>query len=714
MSSSPNGSLPPVTGLQALFQPRSIAFLGASERPNTPASRGLRNCLRHGFAGDLYPVNPKYTELFGTRCYASLAALPQVPDLVMIGLGAEMTLPAVAACRDAGVKVVVVCSAGWEEQGQEGQARARQLHELLAGGTTRLLGPNCLGAGNPALGLSLGFNSSFESLRHARPGRVALVTQSGAMMGGLLLNAEDAGADVGLYAHVGNAMDIGMEEIVEHLVDDPGTDIIALMIEGLRQPARFVAAARRARQAGKPLVVFKAGTSELGRLAVMSHTGALAGSDAVFGAVCREQGVLRVAECEDLMPAAALLAGWKRKAPVGEQGLLVFTLSGGAASILADECAAAQVPLPPLSPPTLARLQALLPPYVKADNPLDVGGAVFSDPELPRHAMAVALEDPAVDAVLWVGVGAPRDERSRLWLDQAIDVLQASPKAGALIPVSGHPQEAGFERARAAGLPVLRSLRTAAALIGLARAWRRPVVAPGEPGAGLPALPEGATVIDELRSKALLAALGIPVPASRVAHGVGQVAACARELGGTVVVKGLAEGVLHKSELGLVALGLGSPQAAEAAARAMCERQPTLPLDRFLVEQMAPRGVEVVLGIHRDPAFGPVLMFGLGGIAVELFKDVAFATCPLSAEGARELIGLTRAAALLRGFRGAPPGDEAALVQAMVRLSQFAAHHAGTLAEMDVNPVIVLPQGQGILALDAVIVRRAAGPERED
>lgn len=703
-------SVSPVpTSLQALFRPRSIAFLGASERPNTPASRGLRNCLRHGFEGGLYPVNPKYPALFGARCYASLAELPEVPELVMIGLGADATLAAVAACRDAGVKVVVACSAGWEEQGPEGQARADRLREILAGSAMRLLGPNCLGAGNPALGFSLGYNSSFESMRHARPGRVALVTQSGAMMGGLLLNAEDGGADCGLYAHVGNAMDIGMEEIVEHLIDEPGIDVIALMIEGLRQPARFVAAARRARQAGKALVVFKAGRSELGRQAVMSHTGALAGSDEVFAAVCREQGILRVSECEDLMPAAALLASWKGKTPVGDAGLLVFTLSGGAASILADECAVAQVPLPRLSPQTLERLQALLPSYVKADNPLDVGGAVFTDPELPRQAMAVAMEDPGVDAVLWVGVGAPRDERSCLWLDQALDVLQDSAKPGALIPVSGHPQEAGFERARAAGVPVLRSLQAAARLVGLARAWRRPVVAPGEPGGPWPPLPAGARVIDELRSKALLAELGIPVPASRVAHGVGEVAACARALGGVVVVKGLAEGVLHKSELGLVALGLARHEDAEAAARAMVERQPSLRLHDFLVERMAPRGVEVVLGIQRDPSFGPVLMFGLGGVAVELFKDVAFATCPLSPEGARELIGLTRAAALLRGFRGAARSDEGALVQAMVRLSQFAAHHRDELVEMDVNPVIVLPEGEGILALDAVIVRGAAG-----
>ncbi|MBK8323614.1 MAG: acetate--CoA ligase family protein [Betaproteobacteria bacterium] len=688
--------------LDPLFRPSSIAFIGASERPNTPASRGLRNCLRLGFKGGLYPINPKYPELFGARCYPLLADLPGVPDLAMIALNAEATLEAVAACRDAGVKVVVACSAGWEEQGPEGEARASRLRDLLAGSSLRLLGPNCLGAGNPAIGMSLGYNSSFESMAHRRPGRIALVTQSGAMMGGLILNAEDAGADLGLYAHVGNAMDIGMEEIVEHLLADPAIDVIALMIEGLHQPRRFLEVARAARACGKPIVAFKAGASELGRQAVMSHTGALAGSDEVFSAVCREQGILRVAESEDLMPAAALLTSWKSRAPVGDGGLLVFTLSGGAASILADECQGSGVPIPPLAPGTMARLEAILPSYVKGGNPLDVGGGVFSDPELPRTSLAVAIEDEGIDSVLWVGVGAPRDERSKLMLGQALDVLGPHRKAGAVVPVSGYPQEAGFERARELGIPVLRSLRAAATLIGQVRAARRPVVAPGIPGESLPDLPPG-SLVDEVRSKALLVRLGIAVPASRVATRVEDVLPLARELGGPVVVKGLAEGVAHKSELGLVALALATPEAAQQAAIDMVRRSAGPSIRGFLVESMAPRGVEVVLGIKRDADFGPVLMFGLGGVSVELFRDVAFGLCPLSPEGARRLVGLTKASTLLAGFRGQPEADVDALVAAMVRLSQFAARHADRLAEMDVNPLIVLPKGQGVMALDAVI-----------
>ncbi len=692
-------------GLDALFRPRSIAFIGASERPNAPASRGLRHCLRLGFRGGLYPVNPKHQSLFGAHCYPSLESVPQPIDLAMIAIGADATLDAVAACQKAGVKVAVACSAGWEEVGPAGAERAARLRAILAESSMRLVGPNCLGSGNPALGMCLAYNSSFESVSFPRRGGIGLVTQSGAMLGGIVLNSEDVGADIALFAHVGNAMDIGMEEIMEYMLQDPEITVLALMIEGVRQPDRFVAAARKAHEMGKPVVVYKAGASEIGRRAVLSHTGALAGADEVFSAVCREQGIVRVDESEDLMQAALLMAAWRKKAPKHKGGLLVYTLSGGAASIVADECATVGVTLPELSAPTLSRLSGILPSYTKASNPLDVGGGVFSDPDLPRKSLAIAIEDGGMEAALWIGVGAPRDERSRVMLDEALTIFGESRIPGAIVPVSGYPEEAGFARARDLGIPVLRSLRAAAKLIAHATRANRRLPPRGVVGRRIPALPPG-HLIDEVRGKEILRELGIAVPESRVASRVEEIAGLARQIGFPVVVKGLAEGVTHKSELGLVALGLGTAEAAEKAASGMLQNAGGRPLRGFLVERMVRQGVEVVLGIKRDREFGQVLMFGLGGIAVELFRDVAFATCPLSAEGARELIDLTRAARLLRGYRGRPVADEDALVEAMVRLSQFAAAHGTALEEMDVNPLVVLPKGEGVLALDAVIIRR--------
>jgi len=685
--------------VKPLFHPRSIAFIGASERANTPASRGLRNCLRLGFQGALYPVNPKYDSLFGVACHPTISAIPEPVDLAMVALSADATIDAVTACRDLGVKVVVACSAGWEESGAEGEARAARLREVMAGSSMRLLGPNCLGAGNPAIGLCLAYNSSFESVAFPRPGRVGLVTQSGAMLGGLILNAEDVGADVSLFAHVGNAMDIGMEEIIEHMLDDPGVEVLALMIEGIRQPAQFLAAMKRAADIGKPVVVFKAGASVLGREAVKSHTGALAGSDEVFSAICRDLGMVRIEEPEDLMQSAALLAAWRHKAPVRDGRLLVFTLSGGAASVIADQCEAAGVAVPPLREATLARLAAALPSYVQAGNPLDVGGGVFSDPELPRRSLALALEDGGIDAALWVGIGAPRDERSQFLLAQAMEVMERSPVPAAIVSLSGYPQEAGFAGARQKNIPVLRSLRSAVRLIGQAAQLSRLPPAPGDAGGDFPKLPPGMD-IDEAAAKGVLAALGVPVPRSGIAADPDAAARVAVRLGFPVVLKRL--GVAHKSEQGLVQVGLTSAAEVSAAARRMLGS--AVPLGGFLVEEMIPRGVEVVVGTKNDSDFGPMLMFGLGGIAVELFGDVAFAPCPVSEEGAERLIGLTRAAKLLDGFRGQPPADRGALVRTMVRVSQFAAHHQHGLRELDINPLVVLPRGRGVVALDALMV----------
>lgn len=688
-----------------LFRPGSIAFIGASERANTPASRGLRHSLRLGFRGGLYPVNPKYPTLHGVPCFASLDAIPGPVDLAMIALGAEATLEAIAQCQRRGVKVAVACSAGWDEMGPEGAARSARLRKLMEGSTMRLLGPNCMGSGNPALGMCLAYNSSFESVTFPRPGAVGLVTQSGAMLGGVVLNGEDNGSDVGIFAHVGNATDIGLEEIMDYMVDDPDVRVIALMLEGIHHPSAFMTAARRAHAAGKPVVAFKAGASELGRQAVQSHTGALAGSDEVFAAACREVGVARVDEPEDLMPTASALAAWTRKRPIGEGRLLVYTLSGGAASIIADECHDAGVPIPPLAPSTMAKMSEVLPSYVKAGNPLDVGGGVFSDPDLPRKTLALAVHDPNIDVVTWVGVGAPRDERSNLMLDQALDAMSTCDAPTMIVPVSGYAQEPGFDRARELRIPLLRSLRSSVQVIAHAVRLGRPLVAPGVAGRKLPALPAG-DLVDEVAAKEVLSQLGIPVPGSRFVVRADDVPAAAAAIGFPVVIKGRVEGVAHKSEMGIVKLDIATPEAALAAAQDIARRATGHVLAGFLVEQMLKGGVEVVLGIKRDPGFGPVLMFGLGGVAVELFRDVAFGLCPLSPAGARALIDRTRAAKLLRGFRGGAVMDEAALVEAMVRLSQFAAAHADEMEEMDVNPLVVLPQGRGAVALDAVIMRR--------
>lgn len=687
-------------GLDALFAPRGIAFIGASERANAPATRGLRHCLRLGFEGELLAVNPKHATLFGVRCLADARQLPEALDLAVIALPAQGTLAAIEACIDRGVRAAIICSSGWGEAGEEGKARERALERLVAGGTMRVLGPNCIGAGTAGARFCVAYNSSFEHIafRYTRP--IGVVCQSGAMLGGMLLNAEDAGIGVSAFAHVGNGTDIGLEEAASHLLERADVHTLALLIEGLHDARAFVALARHARALRKRIAVFKAGRSEAGQRAVTSHTGAIAGADDVFDAVCRDEGVLRVAEPEDLLPAARMLAQDHR--PAGRR-VLVFTLSGGGASVLADELTGAGLGIPAPAPETVTACARLENPFIHATNPFDVGSSVFSDPGAPKQALAIAVRDANVDAICWIGVGAPRDERSSALLNDALDVLGECGKPAVVVPMSGTPVEAGFACAHERDVPVARSVKAAALLMRAALAdgaSRTEDPAPGH------AAPARGRVLRETEAKQELAAHGIPVLEVRFAPDADAAARLAGEVGFPLVLKGIAPGVAHKSEAGLVKLGLRAAEQVRAAAEEMIVRSAGTRIEGFTLEPQLVGGVETLLGIRMDAQFGPMLVFGLGGTMVELLRDIALTACPCTPERARALIEETRAARLLAGFRGAPPADVDALVAAMTRLSDYAAEAADGLLEVEMNPFIVLPRGRGAFAVDALMIKR--------
>ncbi|GAA5236136.1 acetate--CoA ligase family protein [Verticiella sediminum] len=685
------------SSLDSLFTPRSIAFIGLSERAHAPATRGLRHCRRLGFEGPMFGINPRHASLHGLPCHASLAALDQPVDLAVVALDAAASLDAVAECVEHGVGSVMVCSAGWGEAGPQGQARSEALARLLRQGDTRLLGPNCIGVGNAAAGLCMAYNSSFEhfAFRHRWP--VGMVCQSGAMLGGMLLNAEDSGFGVEAFVHVGNGLDLSLEEAAAHLLARDDIHALALMIEGLSPGGGFEALALQARDAGKRIAVFKAGRSDAGRVAVASHTGALAGSDDLFDAFCDELGVLRVREPEDLLPAAGMLSRWRR--PRG-RGVLVCSLSGGAASVLADELSDQMLELPGLDARTIDACEALAPRLLHAHNPLDVGSTVFSDPGIAGRALALACADPAIDAACWVGVGAPRDERSSALLEDAVARLAASNKPAVIVALSGHGQEAGFAAARAAGIPVARSLHAAAVLLSAAL-HTAPSAPPAQPAS---AEPPGPAPLPEQEARALLRSHGLPMLITEWAETPDEAERCARGMPAPVVLKGMVPGIAHKTEAGLVALELRTAEAVGRAARAMLARHPTL--TGFSVERMVSGGIETMVGVRNDPQLGPMLAFGLGGIGVEVLRDIAFRRCPLDRAGALGLIKQTRAGRLLHGFRGKPAADVDALAEALIALSRFAHLHRDVIAEVEINPLIVLETGHGVHAVDALVVRQ--------
>jgi acyl-CoA synthetase (NDP forming) len=693
--------------LSALIAPASIAFIGASERSNAPATRGLRHCLRLGFAGPLFAINPKHSVLFGVPCVPSVEALPQPVDLAVIALPAAGTLHAVAECQRLGVRAVVICSSGWDESGESGQERSRALQSLLASSPMRVLGPNCIGVGAAGASFCVAYNSSFEHIafRYRRP--VGVVCQSGAMLGGLLLNGEDVGAGVEAFIHVGNATDISLEEAGRFLLQRPEITTLAMMIEGLSDGRAFVALAREARALGKRIAVFKAGASEVGRQAVRSHTGALAGSDELFDAVCRDEEIVRVAEPEDLLQVARVLC---EERPTRGRRVLVYTLSGGGASVLADELCAQSLDVPGLSAGTVQACDALGDVFIRANNPFDVGSSVFSNPNAAGQALKIAAADPNIDAVAWIGVGAPRDERSNLLLGAALDALAACGKPVVVLPLSGTAVEPGFARAHELGIPVARSARGAALLLRYALHAAPPSAEAAGPATAYAVAAHvinavTPVVMNEAQARQELARAGVPMLSATFAADMSALRAAAAGATYPAALKGIAPGVAHKTEAGLVALRLANADAACAAAAAMERRHPGA-LDGYTIEPMLEGGIETVIGVRIDPQFGPMLMFGLGGTAVELFRDVAFTQCPCTSERALRLIEGTRARTLLRGFRGSPPADLDALLSALMTLSGYAATHTGQLLEVEINPFIVLPRGRGAYGVDALIITR--------
>ncbi len=685
--------------------PRSIAFVGASERLNAPATRGLRHCIRLGFPGPLYAVNPKYEQLLDRPCVPTVAALRSAVDLAVIALPAAASLQALRECQDLGVGAVVLCSSGWGEAGDEGREREAELRVLLSRGRTRVLGPNCIGAGSALAPYSVAYNSSFEhlSFKHRRP--IGVVCQSGAMLGGLLLNGEDAGIGVAAYLHVGNGVDITLEAAAAHMLQRPEVATVALLVEGLSDGPGFVALAQQAGALGKQIAVYKAGRSLAGKAAVQSHTGALAGEDTIFSAICEDEGVVRVAEPEDLLPVARMLT---RPAASGRRAL-VFTLSGGGASALADELESQRIAIPPLDPSTISALDALGDPHLRSANPLDVGSSVFSDPALPASALQIALRDPAVDAACWIGVGAPRDERSRGLLASAVAALRDCGKPVVVLPLSGTPSEPGFDIAHEADIPVARSVRAAALLLSSALAPADTASSGASPSQVGGSDSPHTTVIVERQARMLLADAGVAVLPFRVIDREEDLVPTAKQIGYPVVLKGVVADVSHKSEAGLVHLRLTDAGALLSAATQMRARCPQL--QSFIVERMLDGGIETVIGARIDAHFGPMLMFGLGGTAVELHAQVAFTQCPCDEQKALRLVQQSNAWPLLRGYRGAPRGDVPALIESMVRLSAFAYAQRDTLLEVEVNPFIVLSEGCGAYAVDALIVQQS--PQRQ-
>jgi acyl-CoA synthetase (NDP forming) len=689
--------------ISRLLKPRSVAVIGASADAAKTAGRPVSYLVKHGFKGDIYPVNPKAERIGELRCYADVASLPAVPDVGIVLLGAERAHLAVRDLAARGCAAAIVLASGYTETGEEGARRQRQLTE--AAGSMRLLGPNTIGLVNLTDNIVLSATGALE-MDHFPVGSIGVVSQSGGILGALLSRAAARGIGLSKLISTSNEVDLELADFIAHLVDDEATKVIALYVETVRNPEKFRAAALKAARVGKPIVAFKIGRSEAGALAAVSHTGALAGADRMYDALFRQTGVIRAQTFSDLLDIPAALATGR---VLRGKRVAILTSTGGAGTLVSDSLGVAGFETPAPDAETAAALRALQTgDHAALDrNPIDVTLAGLQ-PELLRGAIKAVLASPSYDALVVI-MGSSSLAMPELMAGAIQDCLPLSDKP-VLAYVSPHAPEVGTLLTRR-GVPAFAAAESCtAALAGMLQAsqWKVPAeTAPQEAAVPVEDFPTGS--LDEAQAKRLFARFGVPCARELVVQTPPEAEQAARELGGKVVLKILSGEITHKSDVGGVAVGLTAEQIGSRLTEmaAQVERQVGVQPQRFLVQEMVAGGTELILGLHRD-ALGTAVLLGMGGVTAELFKDTTMRLLPprgsLSREEALSMAQELKTWPLLDGFRGRPKADVQALVNTIVAFSAMAAQLGDRLVEAEINPVFVLPQGQGVRAADGVAV----------
>lgn len=697
-------------GLACLLNPRSVAVIGASDDPLRIGGRPIAYMRSQGFAGDILPVNPGRTTVQQLPAYASVAALAQAPEVAIIAVAAQASVQVVADLAQRGTRAAILFSAGYAESGPQGAALQDQLLTAARAHGMRILGPNALGIVNPRNGFFGSFVSSVE-LGMPQPGRVAIISQSGAYGGHLLAAATSAGIGLSACAMTGNEADITLGEVVQLMVDDADTDVIALYSEGLRDADKLVAALAAARRARKPVVMMKVGRSVAGQAAAQSHTASLAGNDAVIDAVLAELGVVRARSTEHLLDVARLAT--RRIYPVNN-ALGVITVSGGAGVIACDAAEELGLPVPQMPEAAQADLKALL-PYASPRNPVDVTAQFLNDFSLLEQFTETLIEQGGYPSVLGFFTYTASAPSVAPRLRQALQrVRERHPDR--LFVLSVLADDATQRSYEDDGFCVFEDPgRAVQAIDAMGRYGRAFDAAARESDADCAAKAEALAVHallpactpSEAEAKRLLAAAGVAGAPERICTNAYEAVQAAQALGYPVVLKILSPDIVHKTEIGGVLLNIADDDAVRQGFATLIERAsqaaPQARLDGVLVAKQLSGGVECIVGVHRDPVFGPIAMFGLGGIFVETLNDVVLRRCPFGVDQAEQMIRSIKGAAILLGTRDRPPVDIRALAQMLSQLSVFAAAAGPRLQAIDLNPVLAMPEGQGAFALDAVI-----------
>jgi acyl-CoA synthetase (NDP forming) len=693
--------------LDPLVKPRSVAVVGATDRGG-PGRAVMESLGAIGFTGPIYPVNPNYATVLNIKCYPTLMELPEAPDIVVFSIRNPLIPEQMRLAVKRGARAAVIYDSGFAELGAEGAKLQDEIAGLAQEARMPVCGPNCMGILNPPARVTTYKQNVIEP--SAIVGNVGIVSQSGSVCIALLSDLRRFG--ISLAVSAGNEAVTRTVDYLDYLIDDPNTKIIAAFTETVREPERYVAALDRAADAGKPVVVIKVGRTERTQRAITSHTGGLAGSSRVFSELLRAHRAIEVSDLDEMTEVLAVCQG--KRWPRG-RGISVITGSGGLSELILDNATALGLELPPLSPDERAEAQRVIGRTSGDGNPFDAWGNGNYAVNIP-HAMSVVDKSERIDAICYCNdtsndpiIGQP----SRVFenTEMLIKAASASTKPYYLFSTrTGVMNRKQVDAMREAGLVVIGGTRQG--LCGLDRVGRWSL--------GLKPLHKGTTpqvtlaehrnrhTINEFDAKRLLAAYKIPTTREQRVETADQAAAAAGELGYPVVLKAVSDAIAHKTELGVVAVNLKSEDDLRRAYAQLNARLDTLnprPADAaFLVQEFVPGGVEVFAGVSRDPDFGLSLAFGMGGVAIEVMRDFALRMLPLREGDAEAMIAETRGAALLQSVRGGEAADIESLANCLYALGDFATHNAEQLAEIDLNPIKVLPKGCGCVIVDALIV----------
>ena len=706
--------------LKNLFHPRSVALIGASTEQNKLSGRPFRFFREYGYAGNVYPVNPKYQEIAGVPCFAKLSDIPGEVDLAVITLPATAVPEALAECGTKGVKAAAIISSGFAEVGGEGVRLQDELQRIALENGIAVCGPNCSGfvyfSERVTATFSVGLDGGFPEA-----GPAAFISQSGALSSYILGAAKERGLAFRYWITTGNECVLSFTDYLQYVLEDPEVRLVLGYLEDARDGQAFQAAARRALTLDKPLIVLKAGRSEAGAKASVSHTGSLAGADEVYQAVFSQNGVLRADSLDELFDFALLAQAPRR--PRGRR-VQVVSISGAAGILMADVGSELGLEFSDLSPATKDELRKIMPPFASITNPMDVTAEAVARPGLLTQAAELILTDPNVDnLVMFFGIVPGAHERL------ATGIAQVARGTDKLVMMTWFPlplADIWMSLARA-GVPVFpepaRGIRALGKMAQYVAARERSFsrhTAAIESSSGLEssvkkildhAKNQGRSALSEVEAKSLLKALGLRVPRGGLTRNAAEARSVANSIGGPVALKACSPDLLHKTEAGVIRLGIESPEEAERAFEEIVAKakkwDAQARLDGVLVEEMIGGDTrEVVVGARQDLRFGPIVTFGLGGVFVEAIRDFVVWPAPLSLDEAREMIQRIRGYRILTAFRGRPAADLEALARVLCQVGQFACGWRERIAELEINPLFVLPEGSGVVVGDALAALR--------